>query len=65
MARMHELVDEDSGHQAIAVEATPNLFGSRKHAEFISDYTLQVAHDTITAQKIFIVSGARHGYAAD
>ncbi len=25
MARMHALVDEDSGHQALAVEATPNL----------------------------------------
>ncbi len=61
MARMHALVEEDSGHQALAVDATPNLVWLKEKAEFISDYTLQVGQRTITAPKIFIVSGARHG----
>ena len=61
MGRMHALVEEDSGHQAFAVEATPNLVWLKETAEFISDYTMQVGQRTITAPKIFIVSGARHG----
>jgi len=59
MTRMHTLVNEDSGHQAIAVEATSNLIWFKETAEFISDYTLQIGTHTITAEKIFVVSGAR------
>jgi dihydrolipoamide dehydrogenase len=59
MTRMHELVSEDSGHQAMAVEATPEMTWFKETAEFISDYTMQVGAHTISAEKIFIVSGAR------
>ena len=59
MTRMHAVVTEDSGHQAIAVEATSNLTWFKETAEFISDYTLQVGTHTITAEKIFVISGAR------
>ncbi len=61
MNRMHALVNHDSGHQAQAVEATPNLTWFKEKGEFISDYTMQVGAHTITATNIFIVSGARPG----
>jgi len=57
--RMHELVSHDSGHQALAVEATPTLTWFKETGEFISDYNMQVGAHTITAERIFIVSGAR------
>jgi mycothione reductase len=60
MQRMHELVEHDSGYQAAAVEATaPALKWFKQTGTFISDHTMQVGAETITAQKIFIVSGAR------
>jgi mycothione reductase len=59
MTRMHTLVNHDSGHQARAVEATPNLTWFKETGEFISDYTMQVGSHTITAEMIFIVSGVR------
>jgi mycothione reductase len=59
MSRMHELVSEDSGRQAKAVEATPEMVWFKETAEFISDYTMKVGAQTITAEKVFIVSGAR------
>lgn len=59
MTRMHTLVNHDSGHQTRAVEATPNLTWFKETGEFISDYTMQVGSHTITAEMIFIVSGAR------
>jgi len=59
MNRMHTLVDHDSGHQANAVENTPNLTWFKETGEFVSDYTMQVGAHTITAKVIFIVSGAR------
>jgi len=61
MTRMHTLVNHDSGHQAQAVEATPNLTWFKEKGEFISDYTMQVGAHTISAEMIFIVSGARPG----
>ncbi|MGA3111490.1 MAG: dihydrolipoyl dehydrogenase [Candidatus Bathyarchaeia archaeon] len=61
MSRMNTLVEEDSGHQALAVEATSNLVWLKETGEFISDYIMQVGQRTITAPKIFIASGARHG----
>ena len=39
---MHTLVNDDSGHQAPAVKATPNLTWFKEKGEFISDYTMQV-----------------------
>ena len=61
MNRMHTLVNHDSGHQAQAVEATPNLTWFKETGEFISDYTMQIGAHTISAEMIFIVSGARPG----
>lgn len=61
MGRMHELVDHDSGQQAAAVEATPNMVWFKETGEFTSDYIMQVGQHTISADKIFIVSGARPG----
>jgi mycothione reductase len=57
--RMHELVNHDSGQQAAAVEATPELIWFKEKGEFISDYTMQVGDRTISAKIVFIVSGVR------
>jgi mycothione reductase len=59
MTRMHDLVNHDSGHQASAVQATPDLTWFKETGHFISDYTMQVSNQTISARMIFIVSGAR------
>jgi dihydrolipoamide dehydrogenase len=59
MTRMHALVTHDSGHQAAAVEATPNLTWFKETGEFTGDYTMQVGSHTIKAKVIFIASGAR------
>jgi mycothione reductase len=59
MDRMHALVNHDSSQQASAVGATPNLKWFKDTAEFVSDYTLKVGADTITAKVFFIISGAR------
>jgi dihydrolipoamide dehydrogenase len=61
MTRMHHLVNEDSGSQAKAVEATPDMKWFKGQGEFTGDYTLQVGGQTLTAEMIFIVSGARVG----
>jgi mycothione reductase len=61
MNRMHALVDKDSGSQARAVESTPNLTWFKDRGEFIGDYKMQVGEHVITAEMIFIVSGARVG----
>ena len=59
MTRMHGLVNHDSGQQATAVEATPELKWFKEKGEFISDYTMQVGTQIITGRVIFVVSGAR------
>ncbi len=59
MTRMRNLIDEDSRHQALAVEATPNMTWFKETGEFISDYAMQVGAHQINAEKIFIVSGVR------
>ena len=59
MTRMHTLVNHDSGQQATAIEATPELTWFKEKGEFTSDYTMQVGTHTITAKVIFIVSGAQ------
>ena len=59
MGRMHELVNRDSAQQAAAVEAKPNLKWFKGTGEFISDYTVRVGANMITAKILFIVSGAR------
>jgi dihydrolipoamide dehydrogenase len=59
MDRMHKLVSEDSGSQAHAVRETPNLKWFNQQAEFVSDYTMQIGTETISAERVFIVSGTR------
>lgn len=61
MERMRRLITSDSDAQARAVENTPNLKWFREKGEFIADYTMKVGEHVITAEKIFIVSGARPG----
>jgi mycothione reductase len=61
MTRMHTLVNEDTGTQARAVEATPDLTWFKDTGEFTGDYTMQIGDHTITANMIFIASGARPG----
>jgi dihydrolipoamide dehydrogenase len=59
MGRMHELVGEDVGRQTRAITSDPRIKWYKETGEFISDYTLKVGNETIKAEKIFIVSGAR------
>jgi mycothione reductase len=59
MTRMHTLVNGDSNSQARAVEATPDMKWFKEQGEFTGDYTMQVGDQTISANMIFIVSGAR------
>lgn len=59
MGRMRKLVKEDSEHEAMAVESDPNITWYKSKGEFVSDYTMQVGDQKISAKKIFIVSGAR------
>ncbi len=59
MARMHKLVDGDSNMQAQGVEQTSTLTWFKETGEFTGDYTMQIGTQTITAKKIYIVSGAR------
>jgi dihydrolipoamide dehydrogenase len=61
MERMHKLVNGDSGTQARAVKDTPELTWFNEVGEFTSDYTMQIGEHTISAEMIFIVSGARPG----
>ncbi len=59
MSRMHKLVKEDTGMQAQAVEATPEMKWYKGTGEFTEDYTFQVNGETLRADKVFIVSGTR------
>jgi dihydrolipoamide dehydrogenase len=59
MSRMHKLVEEDTGTQAHAVEATPEMKWYKETGEFTGDYTFQVSGETLRADKVFIVSGTR------
>lgn len=61
MERMREVVTEDSGSQARAAEATSNLTWFKETCEFTEDHTIQTDKQTIKAERIFIVSGARPG----
>ncbi len=61
MDNMHELVNEDVARQTRAIQADPNIRWFKETGEFVSDHTLKVGNETIEANKIFIVSGARPG----
>lgn len=59
MENMHELVAEDVERQTKAIEADKSIRWFKETGEFVSDYTLKVGQDTIKAEHVFIVSGAR------
>ncbi|HUW48623.1 MAG TPA: dihydrolipoyl dehydrogenase [Patescibacteria group bacterium] len=59
MDRMHRVVTEDVERQTKAIEIDRKLTWFKDVAEFISDYTLKTGDQTVGADKIFIVSGAR------
>ncbi len=59
MSRMRTLVNGDSGAQANAVQVTSGLTWFKETGKFTSDYTMQVGMQAVTAERIFIVSGAR------
>ena len=59
MTRMHTLVDHDTDQQKAAVEATSEITWFKETGKFISDYTMQIGNQTISAKVIFIASGAR------
>jgi dihydrolipoamide dehydrogenase len=59
MERMHEIVNEDVERQARAITSDARIKWFRNVGEFISDYTMKTSNETIKADRIFIVSGAR------
>jgi len=59
MDRMHRVVTEDVERQTKAIEIDRKLTWFKDAAEFTSDYTLKTGDQTVRADKIFIVSGAR------
>jgi mycothione reductase len=59
MDRMHRVVNEDVERQTKAIEIDRKLTWFKDVAEFTSDYTLKTGDQTVRADKIFIVSGAR------
>jgi dihydrolipoamide dehydrogenase len=59
MDRMHRVVTEDVERQTKAIEIDRKLTWFKDIAEFTSDYTLKAGDQTVRADKIFIVSGAR------
>ncbi len=59
MERSQRLVSEDRSHMETGIEHVPGLTFYKDVGEFISDYTMQVSGETISAENVFIVSGAR------
>ena len=57
--RISETVDRMSANQQSKIEHTPNLDFYGVHAEFISDRVLRAGEDELTAEKVFIATGAR------
>jgi dihydrolipoamide dehydrogenase len=59
MERSAKMVGEDVGHMESGVKHAHNLDMYREVGEFVSDYTMEVAGETIRGENVFIVSGAR------
>ena len=59
MERSQRLVTEDRSHMEKGIEQVPGLTFYKDVGEFVSDYTMQVSGETISAENVFIVSGAR------
>ncbi len=59
MERSAKLIEEDVSHMESGVQHVPGLDMYREVGEFVSDYTMEVAGETIRGENVFIVSGAR------
>jgi dihydrolipoamide dehydrogenase len=59
MERSAKMVGEDVNHMESGVQNAPGLDMYREVGEFVSDYTMDVAGETIRGENVFIVSGAR------
>jgi dihydrolipoamide dehydrogenase len=59
MKRTWKIVLEDRHEMEEGVKRDPNVDFLNEMGEFVSDYTLKVGKETITAPKIVIASGAR------
>ncbi len=59
MERSAKLIAEDVSHMESGVQHVPGLDMYREVGEFVSDYTMEVAGETIRGENVFIVSGAR------
>lgn len=59
MERSAKMVREDVGHMEEGVQHAPGLDMYREVGAFVSDYTMEVAGETIRGENVFIVSGAR------
>jgi mycothione reductase len=59
MERSQRLVAEDRSHMERGIGRVPGLAFYDGIGEFVSDYTMRVSGDTIRAENVFIVSGAR------
>jgi dihydrolipoamide dehydrogenase len=59
MERSQSMIDEDRGHMEEGVKHAKNLTVYYEKGEFIDDYTMKVGDESIRAEHIFLVSGAR------
>ncbi len=59
MERSANMISEDVDHMEAGVKHARGLDMYREVGSFVSDYTMEVADDTIRGENIFIVSGAR------
>jgi mycothione reductase len=62
--RISETVDSMSANQRSKLEETPNLDFYPVHAEFISDRVLRAGENELSADKVFVATGA-HPYIPD
>jgi dihydrolipoamide dehydrogenase len=59
MERMRQPIQESRTHMREGLMNAPNLDFYETEGQFIADYTMKVAGETIQGDKIFIVAGAR------
>lgn len=59
MERMRALVAKDSGDEEASIQGNPDIKWFKDTGEFTSDYMMKVGSETVRANKIFILSGAR------
>ena len=59
VSRISRTVDGDSQSIGVAYQKNPNITFYHDHARFISNKVIQVGNKELTADKIFIATGAR------